>query len=231
MSLVKTQCALQVFVLELISFVRFFPSFWDQKNTSLFSSFKWEIQNLKNDASLRENTKEFDRAQINAHDAMDFDWGNPILANTTHHCTQTHRNLTERRQTGTMDFDRAQPNADDCRKHRSCTRTYSRVEKFSKNFLRSESVRDQNILIFVKNSSHQRLLATTKRRKGALLMVHSAWTLTVPLRLSLVSFLAQAFVSQFLCRVSLWRLIFNFSLYWRNDSSCANRGTPTHVTS
>ena len=39
--------------------------------------------------------------------------------------------------------------------------------------------------MFVKNSSHPRLSTTAKHRKCALLMVHHARTLTVPLRLSL----------------------------------------------
>ena len=57
-------------------------------------------------------------------------------------------------------------------------------KKFSKYFVRSKSFRDEQNLILVKNSSHPRLSPTTKCRKGALLMVHSARTLTVPLLLS-----------------------------------------------
>ena len=48
-------CALQVFVFELTSSVRFFASFWNLKNTTLFSWLKWWIQYLKDHASLRKN--------------------------------------------------------------------------------------------------------------------------------------------------------------------------------
>ena len=53
-------------------------------------------------------------------------------------------------------------------------------------------------MIFVKNSSHSRLSATAKRRKGALLMVHSARTFTVPLRHSgsRFSFVMRYFLSR-----------------------------------
>ena len=139
MSRVKTFCALQVLVLELISYLRFFASFQDPKNTSLFSSLNWGIRYWKDNASLHENTNRFDRAQINAHDAMEFAWGNPRLTNTTNHCTRTRRNLTKRRQTGTMEFDQAQPNDDGGQKYWSRTFAHAHALtrasiKFSKGF-------------------------------------------------------------------------------------------------
>ena len=129
-------CALQVFVLELIRTVRFFASFREIRNTSLTSSFNQGIQYLRN---TRHCASELDRAQTSAHDAMEFDWGSPRLTNATQHCMRTRRNLTERRQTGTMEFDQAQPNADDGQKHWSRTFAHAHALtrasiKFSKGF-------------------------------------------------------------------------------------------------
>ena len=61
----------------------------------------------------------------------------------------------------------------------------ARRKSFRKIF-RSKSFQDEKN-IFVKNSSHPRLSATAKRRKGALLMVHSGLFLCVSLARVLVS--------------------------------------------
>ena len=63
-------------------------------------------------------------------------------------------------------------------------------------FFRSKSSRDEQNLIFVKNSSRQRLLTMAKHWKGALLMVHSARTSTVPVRLSRGRIFVQLFSLQ-----------------------------------
>ena len=85
-----------------------------------------------------------------------------------------------------MEFDRAQPNgmpmtAKNIDRAHLLTRA---SKKFSADFFRSERFQDEQNLILVKNSSRPKLSATAKRRKGALLMVHSTRTLNVPLRAS-----------------------------------------------
>ena len=101
----------------------------------------------------------------------------------------TQKNLMERRQTGTMEFDQAQPSWWRPKtliahlRARTHTHLLARRKSFRKIFSFRKFSRLEE-LTSVKNSSHPRLSATTMRRKGALLMVHSAKTLTVPLRAS-----------------------------------------------
>ena len=66
-------CALQVFVFGLTSSVRFFASFRDPKIRHFSRRLPEESNTQKNHASLHGNMKKFDRAQINEHDAMEFD--------------------------------------------------------------------------------------------------------------------------------------------------------------
>ena len=96
------------------------------------------------------------------------------------HCTQAQRNLRSAKQAQwkLTEHSRMRMTAKTLIAH---AHTLLTRQKSCRKIFRSESFRDEKRF---KNSSHQRLSVTTKRRKGALFMVHSAWTLTVPLRLS-----------------------------------------------
>ena len=135
---------------ELISFVRF-TIFRDlKKYVSVLSSFNWEIWYSTKRRSIAweheriwpstDKRARCDGIRLStAECAMKYFLRNPIFTNTTEHCAPTRKNLTEHRQTRTLEFERAQPDADDCRKHWSRTCTYSHAEKGFERFFRSES--------------------------------------------------------------------------------------------
>ena len=177
-------CALQVFVLELLSFVRFFTSFRDLKNTSLLSSLTEESDTKKWRIIAREHERIWpsadERARCNRIWLRESD--------TCQHDAALHANTKELDGAQTNGHDEIWPSTAECRWLPKTLIAHTHLlasrKSFRKIFIRSESFWDEKKNIFLKNSSHPRLSATTKRRKGALLMVHFAQTLTIPLRLS-----------------------------------------------
>ena len=181
----KFSCWINMFCAILRKFLR------SEQHVTVLSSFNWGIRYLtKRHTIAREHKIIWPSADKRA-------WSNGIWQSTAE-CAMTNflRNLILA-NANTKELDKAQTNGHDgiwpstakCQwlSAENIDRAHALTrasKKFLKDFFCSESIRDEKKMTFVKNSNHPRLSATAKRRKGALLMVHSARTLTVPLRAS-----------------------------------------------